>query len=108
MFGSGIRPLEQPGHLGRQGRQVGARDHDIAVRLYPGKDGKGFFRDRQQPAEVAGGVERATRRIREVIVSQRNSAVTSMVPTMLAFSTARSSAGIQYSKMVWPPTWCTS
>jgi hypothetical protein len=61
MLGSGIRPLEQLSHLRRQGRQVGARDHDIAVRLYPSKDGKGFL----QPVEVAGGVERATRRIRQ-------------------------------------------
>ncbi len=30
---------------------------------------------------------------------------TSIVPTMLAFSSLRSSAGIQYSRMVWPPTW---
>lgn|GEM_PF-4165460 len=45
---------------------------------------------------------------RDVIVSQWNSAVASIVPTILAFNAARSSAGIQYSTMVWPPTWCTS
>ena len=33
---------------------------------------------------------------------------TSMVPSMLAFNSSRSSAGIQYSRMVSPPTWWTS
>lgn len=41
-------------------------------------------------------------------VGQWYSAVTSMVPTMFALSAARSSAGIQYSRMVLPPTWWTS
>jgi hypothetical protein len=36
------------------------------------------------------------------------SAVTSIVPTMLAFRAGRSSAGIQYSRMVFPPAWRTS
>lgn len=39
---------------------------------------------------------------------QRYSAVTSMVPTMLAFRAGRSPAGIQYSRMVLPPAWWTS
>lgn len=37
-----------------------------------------------------------------------NWATSSMLPTMLALSSASSSAGIQYSRIVWPPTWCTS
>jgi len=39
---------------------------------------------------------------------QRNSAISSILPTMLAFSAPRSPAGIQYSRMVRPPTWRTS
>ena len=37
-----------------------------------------------------------------------NWATTWMCPTMLSLSSARSSAGIQYSSTVRPPTWCTS
>jgi hypothetical protein len=42
---------------------------------------------------------------RDVIAGQWNSAINSILPTMLAFSASRSPAGIQYSRMVWPPTW---
>jgi hypothetical protein len=45
---------------------------------------------------------------RDVIAGQRNSAIKSILPTMLTFSASRSPAGIQYSRMIWPPTWWTS
>jgi hypothetical protein len=60
-----IRLLEQPNRLGRQRRQVSTWDHNVSVRIDPGKDWESVFGDWQQPVKVTSRIERATRRVRQ-------------------------------------------
>jgi hypothetical protein len=79
----------------------------------PYSDRASILRGRSQPSSRRSGeanycVSANTLSCRDVIAGQWNSAINSILPTMLAFSASRSPAGIQYSRMVWPPTWWTS
>jgi hypothetical protein len=68
---------------------------DAGRRVLVGSDDDLILPDRPSP----------TRTLLSRWRDQWYSAVTSIVPTMLAFKAGRSSAGIQYSRMVLPPTW---